>query len=112
MTRYLASYIESSEDNFQPRLIVILVGQFIAAAAQPFFLNAPPKYAAIWFSESSRTIGTTIGSICELKNVVYVITLQIRESLNCFTANPFAAAVAMIVIPMLCEHSNDMPFTV
>lgn len=63
--RYFASYIASSEDNFQPRLVVILVGQFVAAAAQPFFLNAPPKYAAMWFSESSRTTGTTIGSICE-----------------------------------------------
>lgn len=64
-TRYFASFIESSDDNFQPRLVVILIGQFIAAAAQPFFLNAPPKYAAVWFSESSRTTGTTIGSVCE-----------------------------------------------
>jgi len=63
--RYFASYIDSSDENFQPRLVVILVGQFIAASAQPFFLNAPPKYAAVWFSESSRTTGTTIGSICE-----------------------------------------------
>ncbi|XP_037033795.1 MFS-type transporter EF102-like isoform X2 [Bradysia coprophila] len=87
--RYFASFISSSEDNFEPRLVVILLGQFIAASAQPFFLNAPPKYAAIWFSESSRAIGTTIGSV----------------------SNPFAAAVAMIVIPALCGQSSDMPFT-
>ncbi|KAJ6646813.1 MFS-type transporter EF102 [Pseudolycoriella hygida] len=87
--RYFASFIDSSVDSFQPRLVVVLLGQFIAASAQPFFLNAPPKFAAVWFSESSRTIATTIGSV----------------------SNPFAAAVAMIVIPALCEQSSDMPFT-
>lgn len=38
--------------------------------------------------------------------------LFIINIFNRFAANPFAAAVAMIVIPMLCEQSEDMPFTV
>lgn len=88
-TRYFASFIDQDPKDFNARLTVVLIGQFIAAAGQPFFLNAPPKYAAVWFSESTRTTGTTIGSV----------------------SNPFAAAVAMIVIPELCKSPNDMQFT-
>jgi len=64
--RYFASFIESSEESNEARMAVVLTGQFIAATAQPFFLNAPPKFAAVWFSESSRAMATTIGSLCKV----------------------------------------------
>lgn len=64
-TRYFASFIHSSQDSYQVRLIVVLIGQFIAAMSQPYFLNSPPKYAAMWFSDKSRALAITIGSMCK-----------------------------------------------
>ena len=76
-TRYAASFIESSEESNEARMAVVLTGQFIAATAQPFFLNAPPKYAAVWFSESSRATATTIGSMCKLElNLALLVILD------------------------------------
>lgn len=63
LIRYLGSFIESTEDSHEARLVIVLSGQLIAACAQPFFLNAPPKYSAVWFGDSSRALATTIGTV-------------------------------------------------
>lgn len=63
--RYLGSFIESSDSSHEARLGVILFGQFVAACAQPFFLNVAAKYSAVWFDDSSRTVATMIGTVCK-----------------------------------------------
>ncbi|KAG0063831.1 Major facilitator super domain-containing protein 7 [Linnemannia elongata] len=77
--RYIATFVASSPTNPGPRLALTLVGQVIASGAQPFFLNAPPKFAAVWFSEDGRTTATMIGSV----------------------ANALAAALAQLIIPVI-----------
>ncbi|KAF9369950.1 hypothetical protein CPB97_003141 [Podila verticillata] len=84
--RYFANFIESTPGNSGGRLALTLVGQVIAAGAQPFFLNVPPKFAAVWFSENGRTTATMIGSV----------------------SNAFAAAVAQLVIPAITTNAETM----
>jgi FLVCR family MFS transporter 7 len=43
--------------------LFLLLGQILAATAQPFFCNIPPGVAAIWFSSSERELATTVGSM-------------------------------------------------
>ncbi|KAG9072353.1 hypothetical protein KI688_000123 [Linnemannia hyalina] len=82
--RYIATFVASSPTNPGPRLALTLVGQVIASGAQPFFLNAPPKFAAVWFSEDGRTTATMIGSV----------------------ANALAAALAQLIIPVITVETD------
>ncbi|KAF9573429.1 hypothetical protein EC968_008514 [Mortierella alpina] len=84
--RYFAHFIESTPSNSGGRLALTLVGQVVAASAQPFFLNVPPKYAAVWFSENGRTTATMIGSV----------------------SNAFAAALAQLIIPVITTDKDSM----
>ncbi|KAF9207091.1 hypothetical protein BGZ49_001195 [Haplosporangium sp. Z 27] len=84
--RYFADFIDSTPDNPAPRLAVVMIGQIIASAAQPFFLNVPPKFAAVWFSENGRTTATMIGSV----------------------SNAFAAALAQLIIPVITTDKASM----
>ncbi|KAF8981620.1 hypothetical protein BGZ46_002530 [Entomortierella lignicola] len=84
--RYFADFIDSTPDNPAPRLAVVMIGQIIASAAQPFFLNVPPKFAAVWFSEDGRTTATMIGSV----------------------SNAFAAALAQLIIPVITTDKASM----
>lgn len=85
--RYFANFIDSTPDNNTGRLVLTMVGQIIAAGAQPFFLNLPPKFAAVWFSENGRTTATMIGSV----------------------SNALAAALAQLIIPIVTD--NNVPST-
>ncbi|KAF9094246.1 hypothetical protein BGX27_001502 [Mortierella sp. AM989] len=84
--RYFSNFIDSSPQNPGGRLALTLIGQVIAAAAQPFFLNVPPKFAAVWFSENGRTTATMIGSV----------------------SNGFAAALAQLIIPVITTDESTM----
>ncbi|KAG0326165.1 hypothetical protein BGZ99_009962 [Dissophora globulifera] len=88
--RYFANFIESTPQNSGGRLALTLIGQVIAAAAQPFFLNLPPKFAAVWFSENGRTTATMIGSV----------------------SNAFAAALAQLIIPIITTDKDSMSTSV
>ncbi|GJJ68582.1 MFS transporter, FLVCR family, MFS-domain-containing protein 7 [Entomortierella parvispora] len=88
--RYFANFIASSPGHNGGRLALTLVGQIIAAAAQPFFLNVPPKFAAVWFSENGRTTATMIGSV----------------------SNAFAAALAQLIIPVITTDKDSMSTSV
>ncbi|KAK3826016.1 MAG: major facilitator superfamily domain-containing protein [Benniella sp.] len=90
LLRYFSHFIESTPESPGGRIALTLVGQVIAAAAQPFFLNVPPKYAAVWFSETGRTTATMIGSV----------------------ANAFAAALAQLVIPEITTDKDSMSTSV
>ncbi|KAF8937891.1 major facilitator superfamily domain-containing protein [Dissophora ornata] len=90
LLRYLANFIDSTPASPGGRLALTLVGQIIAASAQPFFLNVPPKYAAVWFSENGRTTATMIGSV----------------------ANALAAALAQLIIPVITTDKDSMSTSV
>ena len=41
----------------------VMVGQAIAALAQPILMNAPARLAAAWFPASERSVATSLGAI-------------------------------------------------
>ncbi|KAF9101019.1 hypothetical protein BGX29_006073 [Mortierella sp. GBA35] len=82
--RYFGHFVKSTPEDSTGRLVLTLLGQVIAAGAQPFFLNVPPKFAAVWFSENGRTTATMIGSV----------------------SNAFAAALAQLFIPVVTDNNN------
>ncbi|KAF8935012.1 major facilitator superfamily domain-containing protein [Dissophora ornata] len=84
--RYFSNFIDSTPESPGGRLALTMVGQIIAAAAQPFFLNVPPKFAAVWFSENGRTTATMIGSV----------------------SNGLAAALAQLIIPVITTDETSM----
>ncbi|KAG0326886.1 hypothetical protein BG004_002881 [Podila humilis] len=87
--RFFGDFVESTPESPNGRLAITLVGQIIASGAQPFFLNLPPKFAALWFSDKGRTTATMIGSV----------------------SNAFSAAVAQLVIPVLTTDKDSMKTT-
>jgi FLVCR family MFS transporter 7 len=44
-------------------LLVLFLGQILAACAQPFLLNAPPKMATMWFTVEGRATADMVGTI-------------------------------------------------
>ncbi|KAF9156219.1 hypothetical protein BG015_006622 [Linnemannia schmuckeri] len=93
--RYFGHFVESTPESPTGRLVLTLLGQVIAAGAQPFFMNLPPKFAAVWFSENGRTTATMIGTV----------------------SNASAAALAQLIIPIITDDtkpatmSNSVLFT-
>jgi len=56
--------VESLERDGQSRTFVwLMVGQCIAALANPFFTNAPARISADWFADDERALATTIGAM-------------------------------------------------
>ncbi|XP_038064524.1 solute carrier family 49 member A3-like isoform X1 [Patiria miniata] len=71
----------------QIRFIVLLIGQGIAAMAQPFLLFAPTKLAALWFPESQRAIANTLGS----------------------ASNPLGILAAFLLSKIIVKEESDLP---
>ena len=44
---------------------IAMIGQILTAAAQPFLLYAPTKFAMFWFGEKERTMATSLTSMGE-----------------------------------------------
>ena len=66
---------------------VVMLGQIITGAGQPFFLNVPTHYSDKWFSATSRVSATALMSL----------------------ANAIGAAVGELVNPFLAPTANDIP---
>jgi hypothetical protein len=66
---------------------VVMLGQIISGAGQPFFLNVPTHYSDKWFSAQSRVSATALMSL----------------------ANAIGAAVGQLVNPFLAPNSSDIP---
>lgn len=47
---------------------VLMLGQTIAACAQPFVMFAPTKLAALWFPDSQRATANMLASMCMYKS--------------------------------------------
>jgi FLVCR family MFS transporter 7 len=66
---------------------LVILGQIISGAGQPFFLNVPTHYSDKWFSAQSRVSATALMSL----------------------ANAIGAAVGQLVNPFLAPNSSDIP---
>lgn len=64
---------------------VVFMGQFLAALAQPMFVNVPAAFAGIWFPSDEREIATTITSLF----------------------NPLGNALGQILPPMFVTERDD-----
>ncbi|KAI9229863.1 MAG: major facilitator superfamily domain-containing protein [Piptocephalis tieghemiana] len=64
-----------------------MASQCISALGQPFFLNAPTKFAASWFTHRGRSTANTISTI----------------------SNPVGIAVGQLIVPALAPTSEDIP---
>jgi hypothetical protein len=54
---------------------VLLIGQILAACAQPFVMFAPTKLAALWFPENRRATANMIGSMSMI-SLIFVMDLS------------------------------------
>ena len=54
---------------YQAGYAVAMSGQILCAAAQPFTLYAPTKFAMLWFGDKERAIPTALASMGEYKHV-------------------------------------------
>lgn len=70
-----------------PSFPLVMVGQIITGAGQPFFLNVPTHYSDKWFSATSRVSATALMSL----------------------ANAIGAAVGQLVNPFLATESSEIP---
>ena len=70
-----------------PSFPLVMVGQIITGAGQPFFLNVPTHYSDKWFSATSRVSATALMSL----------------------ANAIGAAVGQLVNPFLATKSSEIP---
>eukprot|EP00834_Sanchytrium_tribonematis_P003964 NODE_174_length_14184_cov_0.583671.p2 type:complete len:465 gc:universal NODE_174_length_14184_cov_0.583671:2753-1359(-) len=66
---------------------LVMVGQIIAAMAQPFALNTTTKLASTWFELKQRTVANAIMSL----------------------SNPIGIAFAMVLVPSLVILPSDLP---
>ena len=48
------------------RFLVVVIGQTLAALAQPFLLCAPTKLAGVWFGANERGTANMIASLSRL----------------------------------------------
>ena len=82
------------------RFLIVLLGQSIAACAQPFLMYLPTKLAAFWFPESQRAIANTIGS---MSNPLGIAAMYASSSLFVNDSHPesFFLLVSLIVFMIL-----------
>ena len=66
---------------------IVVVGQLISGAGQPFFLNVPTHYSDKWFSATSRVSATALMSL----------------------SNAVGAAVGQLVNPFMAPNADDIP---
>jgi FLVCR family MFS transporter 7 len=64
MMRYLATLSEE-----HPVYGLALAGQCLAALAQPFLTNVPPKVAAAWFPTNERDVATAIAAMANVVGI-------------------------------------------
>lgn len=78
------------------RFWIVLLGQSIAACAQPFIMYLPTKLAAFWFPESQRAIANTIGS---MSNPLGIAVMYATSSLFVNDSHPddFLLLVSLIL---------------
>ncbi|WAR21673.1 S49A3-like protein [Mya arenaria] len=66
---------------------ILIIGQSLAAIAQPFIMFTPTKLAALWFPENRRATANMIGSMM----------------------NPLGNMLTFIIVPLIVEGPSDIP---
>ncbi len=84
LTRYISTIPPVGEDY---RFLIVMIGQAIAASAQPFLLFAPTKLATVRFPDSQRAIANTLGS----------------------ASNPLGILLAFLLAKFIVQDVNDIP---
>jgi FLVCR family MFS transporter 7 len=82
LVRFGGDFLSTAEQ----RLAMVMLGQAIAASAQPIFLDSPTLLASHWFGEHERAMANTIASV----------------------ANPVGMAVGSILGPLIVQRGTDM----
>jgi len=98
------------------RFWIVLLGQSIAACAQPFIMYLPTKLAAFWFPESQRAIANTIGS---MSNPLGIAVMYATSSLFVNDSHPddflllttVVASTAVITAIMALGVTSSVPPT-
>jgi len=91
-----------------------MLGQTIAAIGQSFILNAPPKLASNWFSDSQRTIATSISSVAAPVGVGlgFLISPAIAtDASQVPTMILYEAIIVSIMVVPSCIFFRDKPPT-
>ena len=61
--RFMAAMNNSAFGHGNTYILMVL-GQALAALAQPMYLNSPPALSSVWFPVNERDTATTIGAMC------------------------------------------------
>lgn len=61
--RYLAVILLLSHGSTSGCFAVMMLGQIMAAVAQPFYINGPSRLSGDWFAVNEREVSTTIASM-------------------------------------------------
>lgn len=102
----------------QQQFIVVMLGQALAASAQPFLLNAPTKLAANWFGDKERATANMLSSLANpcgvlvanaLAPVIVKGNLDIREMLWIFAIPAFLGVT--LATCGVCSSSPPVPPT-
>lgn len=70
------------------RFLVVMIGQTLAALAQPFLLGSPTKLAAVWFGADERATANMIASL----------------------SNPVGVMIANILAPIIVIENSKIPW--
>lgn len=70
------------------KFIVVMIGQTLAALAQPFLLGSPTKLAAVWFGANERATANMIASL----------------------SNPIGVMIANVLAPVIVTEKSRIPF--
>lgn len=82
LVRFFGDFLETPHQ----KLVMVFVGQAIAAAAQPILLDTPTLLASHWFGPSERATANTLGSV----------------------ANPVGIALGSVFAPLIVTRPDHM----
>lgn len=85
VTSAIGAFLRYFASSPKPVYGLMLTGQYLAALAQPFFTNVPPKVATAWFPTSERDFATVVASM----------------------ANPVGIAVGSILPAIFVSQKDD-----
>lgn len=86
--RWIGAYVyenHSPSFNSEKSYAIVLLGTFLVALSQPFYLNLPAKIAAVWFPVKERDLATTV----------------------CSLANPLGSALGSLLPPLFVTQQHD-----
>uniref|UniRef100_A0A6B2L421 Major facilitator superfamily (MFS) profile domain-containing protein n=1 Tax=Arcella intermedia TaxID=1963864 RepID=A0A6B2L421_9EUKA len=91
-------------------LSLLFAGQTLAAFAQPFLLNAPPKMATMWFSVEGRATADMVGTIGNILGVgvaqaisPILANIQVKNTTNGPVDDPQSMDFMLMIFAIICS---------